>query len=88
MDPIEKRLHRVEAYLFGNGAPGADEELRALLARDKEVQQMLKEWTDTKSQMAGARKAVIIAAVVVSLLGGSLGTAILVTLRQVAAALP
>jgi len=88
VDQFEKRLHRVEKFLFGNGEPGVDELIRALKGRDKEVQAMIREWNEWKAGWKGVRLTLIGVGVVLTLLGGGLGTAILVALRQVAAALP
>jgi hypothetical protein len=72
----------------GNGRPGLAARLRQLELRDQEVVRMLKEWESAKSQLKGARAAVIAVGIIVSLLGGGLGIAILETLRRLAAGLP
>lgn len=72
----------------GNGNPGLHSRVRTLEGRDTEVATMLKEWKDAKSQLKGARTAVIAVGVIVSLLGGGLGIAILETLRRLAAEMP
>lgn len=72
----------------GNGRPGLAARLRQLELRDQEVMKMLKEWESAKSQLKGARAAVIAVGIIVSLLGGGLGIAILETLRRLAAGLP
>ncbi len=72
----------------GNGRPGLAARLRQLELRDQEVVKMLKEWESAKSQLKGARAAVIAVGIIVSLLGGGLGIAILETLRRLAAGLP
>lgn len=69
----------------GNGRPGLAARLRQLELRDQEVARMLKEWESAKSQLKGARTAVIAVGIIVSLLGGGLGIAILETLRRLAA---
>lgn len=71
----------------GNGRPGIAARLRALETRDQEVRTMLKEWNDTKAQLRGAKAAIIGVGILVSLLGGGLGVAILSVLAKVAAAL-
>lgn len=72
----------------GNGRPGIAARLRNLETRDLEVTIMLKEWNETKAQLKGARSAIIAVGILVTLLGGGLGVAILSTLGKVAAALP
>ena len=88
MDQVNKRLDRLDHHVFGNGNPGLDETVRRLLERDTEVQRMLKEWEGTKNQLRGAKTAIIAVGLIVSLLGGGLGLAILETLRRLAAEIP
>ena len=72
----------------GNGRLGLAPRVRQLELRDQEVARMLKEWESAKAQLKGARAAVIAVGIIVSLLGGGLGIAILETLRRLAAGLP
>lgn len=88
MDQFEKRLHRVEAFLFGNGEPGVDELIRALKGRDKEVQAMIREWNEWKAGWKGVRLTLIGVGLVLTLLGGGLGAAILSSLGKIAAGMP
>ena len=88
MDQFEKRLHRVEAFLFGNGEPGVDELIRALKHRDKEVQAMIREWNEWKAGWKGVRLTLIGVGLVLTLLGGGLGAAILSSLGKIAAGMP
>jgi hypothetical protein len=72
----------------GNGTPGLSARVRTLEANQKEVLTMLKEWTSFKDQVRGAKLTVIAVGLLIALLGGGLGVAILTTLGKVAAALP
>lgn len=72
----------------GNGRPGIAARLRALETRDTEVLIMLKEWNETKAQLRGAKTAIVAVGVLVAVLGGGLGVAILSTLSRLAEALP
>lgn len=69
----------------GNGNPGLAARLRTLEGRDKEVSIMLREWESTKNQLKGVRLTLIVVGIILSALGGSLGFAILETLRRLAA---
>lgn len=88
MDQFEKRLHRVEAFLFGNGEPGVDELIRALKGRDKEVQAMIREWNEWKAGWKGVKWTLVGVGAVLAVLGGGMGAAILSTLGKIAASLP
>lgn len=72
----------------GNGNPGLATRVRILEGRDKEVSIMLREWESTKNQLKGVRLTLIVVGIILSALGGSLGFAILETLRRLAADLP
>lgn len=73
----------------GNGNPGLVSRVRSLEHNQREkVLPMVKEWTSLKDQLKGARMTVIAVGIVLAVLGGGLGVAILTTLGKVAAALP
>jgi len=72
----------------GNGRPGIAARLRNLETRDQEVTIMLKEWNETKAQLRGAKTAIVAVGILVTLLGGGMGVAILSTLSRLAEALP
>ena len=91
MDPETRaELNEIDEILRGdgNGNPGIVARVRALEMKQPEVLKMIAEWKTFKDQVRGARTAVIAVGILVGLLGGGLGVAILSALGKVAAALP
>lgn len=72
----------------GNGNPGLVARVRTLEMRQPEVLKMIAEWKTFKDQISGAKTAIIAVGILLGLLGGGLGVAILSTLGKLAAALP
>ena len=72
----------------GNGKPGLSARVRALEARDPEVRRIIQEWDSAKAEMRGAKKTAVIVGIILTVLGGGLGAAILNAISQVAAAIP
>lgn len=91
MDPaLRAELDEIDEILRGdgNGNPGLVSRVRTVERNQEKVMAMLKEWNSFKDQVAGARAALIGLGLLITLLGGGLGVAILSTLGKVAAALP
>ena len=72
----------------GNGNPGLVARVRTLEMRQPEVLKMIAEWKTFKDQISGAKTAIIAVGILLGLLGGGHGVAILSTLGKLAAALP
>lgn len=87
---VRAELDEIDEILRGdgNGKPGLVNRVRTLEKNQEKVMPMLDEWTSLKSQIKGAKFTVIAVGLIIAMLGGGLGVAILGALGRLASALP
>ncbi len=94
MDPLISSLredvdeHDIILRGDGNGRRGLSNRVNTLEENQKKVMTMLEEWRSFKDQVKGAKFVVIAVGVILTLLGGGLGVAILTTLAKIAESVP